>query len=582
MLNKLVVDFSMARGHEMLIEREGGFRREHLEEVELHMLQQYKMPRLLDVDWLEVNGIFTFRYNLEGRKLLRHKLQLQPITMQQFYELLLAVVEALDECRHYMLRPEGCLLSHAYLFAGEQLTDIKLAYLPLKATAGTEGYGDLMSLLVGWSAYIDEMDGAGFQKLLQHLNTRSLSCQELRAALLELIGESLPVRMNVRQLRNASGRAAASAASRAAQDAWNDTDKIHIASAKGAPVQDVSFKEHDVVQVQEPLSLLEYGDADSPHEDVLEDEPMGWEMNDEAKPANPNRIKWMLSAAVVLTDALIWRYMYLGSQSQSGLFICCGLTLLAAAGLLFIWRKPNEGDSAAHRELYAAHDHDEIKPRLLLPDEEPFLSSASSEMSYTPGQAPRWTYGQSAEKSALAGLSASGAAARSNDQPITDMPLRSGDVSQAWHQYEDPFRIAAEEAAAAAEPGTSGLKWHDATEYLGAAKQENGTGKQTDSGFALYREWNGSEQKLAWDGELFMVGRSDKQVHYTDTASGISRLHFEIEPGDEPFTYSAKDLGSRNGTWLNGEVMIPYKQYPFARGDIIQPAGLNGPKYFMK
>ncbi|WP_054956482.1 FHA domain-containing protein [Paenibacillus dakarensis] len=37
--------------------------------------------------------------------------------------------------------------------------------------------------------------------------------------------------------------------------------------------------------------------------------------------------------------------------------------------------------------------------------------------------------------------------------------------------------------------------------------------------------------------------------------------------------YKIKDLGSKNGTILKGEPMVPYKEYPLQEGDVFQIAG---------
>ncbi|MMZ67560.1 FHA domain protein [compost metagenome] len=46
---------------------------------------------------------------------------------------------------------------------------------------------------------------------------------------------------------------------------------------------------------------------------------------------------------------------------------------------------------------------------------------------------------------------------------------------------------------------------------------------------------------------------------------GVSRAHLELMITKEGCTI--KDLGSRNGTKLDGEEIAPYKEYPLAVGD---------------
>jgi len=186
------IDFAMDRGHEMIVDRDNGIRREELEEVELNMLRSNRIPHLLPLTWFELDGRVTFRYTLSGRRMLSHRLAVQSLTMEQFYMMLLGVVEALDECRHYMLRPEGCLLDDQYLFIGEQWNDISMAYVPLKQPEQSNaGTANLLALVVRWTAHISAIHGAGLQRLLQLLNQSNWPLTELRMALLELGGHAI-------------------------------------------------------------------------------------------------------------------------------------------------------------------------------------------------------------------------------------------------------------------------------------------------------------------------------------------------------------------------------------------------------
>jgi hypothetical protein len=78
-------------------------------------------------------------------------------------------------------------------------------------------------------------------------------------------------------------------------------------------------------------------------------------------------------------------------------------------------------------------------------------------------------------------------------------------------------------------------------------------------------------------GDRFVIGRgASSDVHYTDDRIGVSRLHIEItklsneelEPSNNS-AYMVQDLGAKNGTLLNNETMVPYKQYQLQDGDII-------------
>ncbi|MNZ94995.1 FHA domain protein [compost metagenome] len=93
----------------------------------------------------------------------------------------------------------------------------------------------------------------------------------------------------------------------------------------------------------------------------------------------------------------------------------------------------------------------------------------------------------------------------------------------------------------------------------------------------LKRSWRGQEDSIELKETSFKIGRAGEHASYADQASGVSRLHVEIEDVDGE--YRAKDLGSRNGSLLNGQAMIPYKAYKLSMGDVIHLAGTEGPSY---
>ena len=79
---------------------------------------------------------------------------------------------------------------------------------------------------------------------------------------------------------------------------------------------------------------------------------------------------------------------------------------------------------------------------------------------------------------------------------------------------------------------------------------------------------NGENQHYVMTEANFLIGRNHSGVHYSDSSDGVSRIHCEISKTDAGL--EVKDLGSLNGTSLNGEQLVPYKSYPFKFGDVLQ------------
>ncbi|MNP01072.1 FHA domain protein [compost metagenome] len=64
----------------------------------------------------------------------------------------------------------------------------------------------------------------------------------------------------------------------------------------------------------------------------------------------------------------------------------------------------------------------------------------------------------------------------------------------------------------------------------------------------------------------FIIGRAADIAQFIEESQGTSRAHVELSKGSDG--YVIKDLGSKNGTLLNKELMVAYKEYPLHDGDI--------------
>ena len=88
--------------------------------------------------------------------------------------------------------------------------------------------------------------------------------------------------------------------------------------------------------------------------------------------------------------------------------------------------------------------------------------------------------------------------------------------------------------------------------------------------FYLYH-W---EQKTFLSGlsKTSTVGRGDADFNFPDDTS-LSRKHCQITWNDETFSFFIMDLGSRNGTRLNGKLLAAKKEIPINDGDWLKIGG---------
>ncbi|MGO4371286.1 DUF6382 domain-containing protein [Paenibacillus sp. MCAF20] len=517
-MQKFRIDFSMNRGHEMLIDTEDGIMRSSLDDIELHMLRGEKIPYLLPVDWFELDGKVTFRYVLDGHKMLLHRLQLGPLTMQQYYSLVLGLIDALSECRHYMLRPEGCLLDESFIFIGEQLHDVRLAYVPIQVSdneASTSS--DLLSLIVRWTSYVDVLDGEGLKRLLRQLSSTKWPLAELRTTVLELIGGSSAVGLQPR---------IAQAIVRPPQYAAQE-----YASGETRSPQEVVH--------QEKVRLMPPQLSDRPHIRMdTEDE----ELFSQQQIANVNRFKWIAAAIILLAAACIWRFVYLASPSNQSMLISAAMTLLLVAVVIVVWRR--------NVRILNPIESEDLDFNL---DQESSYDQAGAASEFEALSQPQTQHNRFNHL-----LSAS-----TGDSPVNRSDTAEANNHLSMKPGANKTGLQEKIAVPVMEP----------TVLLGKSLKET----KVELAAKLYRRWQGEDNVIEWSEPVLRIGRAGDQGGYEEPASGISRMHLE-------FMYSegermAKDLGSSNGSTLNGEPMIPYKAYKITDGDRIQLAGANGPMY---
>ncbi|GGH77575.1 hypothetical protein JOD43_001494 [Pullulanibacillus pueri] len=97
----------------------------------------------------------------------------------------------------------------------------------------------------------------------------------------------------------------------------------------------------------------------------------------------------------------------------------------------------------------------------------------------------------------------------------------------------------------------------DASEVLTESREQK-TPSTIRPFLEVIREGN-QKEKVKLDTDHFVIGRNAEAVQYVENSIGVSRAHIEFVHLDG--TYGVKDLGSKNGTQLNEEQLVPYKLY---------------------
>ncbi|MGX4585104.1 DUF6382 domain-containing protein [Paenibacillus chitinolyticus] len=114
-------------------------------------------------------------------------------------------------------------------------------------------------------------------------------------------------------------------------------------------------------------------------------------------------------------------------------------------------------------------------------------------------------------------------------------------------------------------PPLSAVNNADETVFLGAASALPRV-KFRHPVLEVMRE--GRKETILLDADSFIIGRGEGDADYIEDVLGISRIHAQFLR--TPEGYAVKDLGSRNGTFLNDGMLVPYQMVALKDGDVVR------------
>lgn len=530
-------DFIQQDGISMLLGKREGLPAEELNMVQARMLMN-GIPYHLRLLLREIDLHVTLEYAVARRKMLSHLLKSDKLTMNDFFGLLLQIARGMEEGRLYMLRTERYALHEDYIFIEGPLSSCKLylTYIPLESMPSEVPPGrNLQSLIMVLMASVTELAGNGVQRVLQYCGEEEFNPAGLKDLLSELMtgGESNRSAEHIDSLPfTPLTQAASSVTEKTVQEQGNPRSPLKLqAQSWGAPHQERPQNETPWTKGYPKLRLREEEDPEVQKNSALVSE----------SDTQPSAYRTYIMLGSVLTDALLWKFLYLDSPRTLWLLGCAAVTLILAVLCWLVWsgriifgsiQTEEEGDSEAviadkrqkgHRELEWDFGRNAIHPVL-------------------PAAASRTDQAQSVPQVPL------GSAFNTNREQR--LPA---DMERETHR---PYQPVAEAATA-------------------LLPRENTPGNERDGQRpaqpAPYLErWqddgNGTTEKIELNRPSFIIGRSPDVAQYIEPSEGASRVHAEIFKSQNG--YILKDLDSRNGTLYQGEAMVPYKEYPLTEGAV--------------
>ncbi|MDT9721219.1 DUF6382 domain-containing protein [Paenibacillus sp. ClWae2A] len=572
----LTRDFIRNGGAFMVLEKEDGLRIEELSRVQMGMLSSNQIPRLLPVHIREVDRNVTLQYDISGYKMLSQMLKSSKIKLRVLYGLLFQLADAFTECRQYMLEPRKLLIQEEYLFINGSFEqgELGMVYVPIMDTVEVDPTPQqFRELVIGLMAHVQELQGEGIQRVLQLCDNERWDIRQLRELLLELYADE-----------QENGGGAAFLSSRKSETLNDPRGDLHSSISErdsrlatgtsqpyqpGAPVQNapvgpqLNFRQPQKTSEFEvediPVRSRTFPGRRSPEQVPLEssngmdkkgsnsyDSLERVDMEVEEKPGS-SKVTYIILGCMVAM-ALVWRFIYMEQPGQTQMILCMVLSLGLFGVAGWTWKRKENPQNNAENKRSLSFNLGKNKGKRTEDDEEQFQESWRWNTAERPVERINQTVASASE----------GGSEHSRYQSLHMTPEHS----------EPPLVQRHVETVAS----TSELIRHDAVAEATVNLQNLAKGNFTGEGpvmasYYLERKSGTGDQHERMDvqGASFVIGRSADMVQWVDTATGVSRAHVELSRNKSG--YVIKDLGSVNGTILQGNILAPYKEYPLADGD---------------
>lgn len=530
---ELVTDFVRDGGTYMILQTKEGLRPEDLNRVQRSMLAAVTVPNLLRLDIREIDYQISLHYDITGKRMLSQCLRSDKISMPEFYGLLLQVVAVLEDSKRYMLSPSGFLLDETHIFVEEPLSSgaMYFTYVPWKeAPPGLPLSQSLLSLITRMLTCVSRVEGDGIPQLVRLCGDELFSLGELKKMLLHLLSDEPSA-------KSMSGERVGERKSILNEPLPRMVPRPAVSSSRSAVVKE--YVPRDISTTTQSSKLSGATAHDSTDANAIRETWPGLE--DEAMAAVVTRIKpTYLVLGLLLVDALGWKFLYLDRPGTLGLALGVLLTVLLGVTGVVLWRKFCSSSISQEEEAGDVPEESLGSLGTLRPlgftNEREFDSSSLGEHAAI-----------SERSESAAKVSMEAFVPRSG---LPDMRVEpSGSVipePESEVRFSPPTVLLSRSALAGQD--------NPARERIPRYYLER------------YESAGGTAERIPLTPGSFVIGRSEDIAQYVENTSGVSRAHVEILVTSHGCTL--KDLGSTNGTYLNGENVAPYKEYPLQNDDV--------------
>ena len=476
--------------------------------IEFNMLKSNDIEKVLPMEIEEINFDVRLFYRITQKRMLANVLREKPLLIQELYQLLHSIISGIKNSNQYMLNEHNFILRDEFIFIGDSIDEVYMAYLPLNQISDKPPLQkELKDLLIRLVGHVKELSGDGVQQLMNELDQEMFNLAAFETRLNDLRKE-----YDNRSIRNQQTNYTQQSVNRIDHSAITPPVRTQEPiEQKDLSADKVVNKKHDHPQSNPPLKKSQVQQQVS----QAKEKPKQTKnvSNDKESSAKQDKGKPNLLVTIVLTAFVVivtWKLFEM-NPSSAVLGICIVLNILTIAGGVFYYLYKKNGGITLKTKPKKGKKNKKTKKKNKQSSDEDVQAEPEQERVV----------------------------------PVTQTQKHVVDEEQYFKNLRN------ETTVLSADPGTVLLN-------EAAAVQE---------GPYLEINRDNGPERIVMNKDHFTIGRNPNGTDYIEKAVGISRLHFEIKINNEQ--YSLKDLGSKNGTKLNGESLIPYKVYALQDGDEI-------------
>lgn len=540
MLYGLSRDFMQQDGIYMMLGEPEGMPVGKLNMVQARMLMNTDIPHHLRLLLREIDLKVTMEYAVLRKKMLSHLLKSEKLSMTSFFGLLLQIAQGMEDGRLYMLRADQYALHEDYIFIEGSLQSGKvyLTYIPVQGNEPASRLGEsLKSLIMVMMASITELTGSGVQRVLQYCGEEEFTPAGLKGLLSELLTEGDSSKGQFSSIAEMAYTSPKMTEVRSAEPGRRMQERVRelFVNEVAVPQKKMSERKEEEGLRTQQNSAPWLNSYSSPNLRLKEEE-RSLRSTDEIRLTNsqPSSSRTYIILGCLLGDALLWKFLYLNNPKPLWLAVCGIATIALATFSWMIWNERIRFGSGEEKE---------------------HTSEDSEDTNRSPNRRElEWDFGRNPVTTVRPAASIPKGDQHPSD-PLSKFPfVQSESRKEEDSSVISPGPIAPTALLSREETPEQGKRNENLARNVPYLKRSD--------------EEEAESETIALNRTSFIIGRSAEVAQYVERSEGASRVHAEISRS--PSGYVLKDLDSRNGTFFQGEAMIPYKEYPLSEGTVFK------------